>query len=141
MLKEYNLHTIVRLPNGVFSPYTPIPTNILLFDRSGPTKEVWYYELPLPEGRKTYTKTMPLQFEEFGPCIAWWKERQENDQAWKVSTTELVNTGFNLDRLNPRAKTDLLHTPPDKLAEDVLEKELRLAELMREIKDLLGAQG
>jgi len=141
MLKEYNLHTIVRLPNGVFSPYTPIPTNILFFDRSGPTKEVWYYELPLPEGRKTYTKTMPLQFEEFGPCIAWWKERQENDQAWKVSTTELVNTGFDLDRLNPRAKTDLLHTPPDKLAEDVLEKELRLAELMREIKDLLGAQG
>lgn len=140
MLSEYNLHTIVRLPNGVFSPYTPIPTNILFFDRSGPTKEVWYYQLPLPEGRKTYTKTMPLQFEEFGPCIAWWKERRENDHAWKVSAIELAETGFNLDRLNPRAKTDLLHVPPGKLAEDVLKKELRLVELMREIRDLLGVQ-
>ena len=65
LLKEFNLHTIVRLPNGVFAPYTSIPTNLLFFDRSGPTKEVWYYEQPLPEGRKNYTKTQPLQFEEF----------------------------------------------------------------------------
>jgi type I restriction enzyme M protein len=50
LLKEFNLHTIVRLPNGVFAPYTSIPTNLLFFDRSGPTKEVWYYEQPLPEG-------------------------------------------------------------------------------------------
>ena len=67
LLKEFNLHTIVRLPNGVFAPYTSIPTNILFFDRSGPTREVWYYEQPLPEGRKNYTKTAPIQFEEFAP--------------------------------------------------------------------------
>src|SRR5881296_3286071 len=71
LLKEFNLHTIVRLPNGVFSPYTGIPTNVLFFDRSSPTKEVWYYEHPLPTGRKNYTKTQPLQFEEFADCIAW----------------------------------------------------------------------
>jgi type I restriction enzyme M protein len=65
LLKEFNLHTIVRLPTGVFAPYTSIPTNILFFDRSAPTKDVWYYEQPLPEGRKNYTKTQPLQFEEF----------------------------------------------------------------------------
>jgi hypothetical protein len=59
LLKEFNLHTIVRLPNGVFAPYTGIPTNLLFFDRSGPTREVWYYEQPLPEGRKNYTKTAP----------------------------------------------------------------------------------
>jgi type I restriction enzyme M protein len=57
LLKEFNLHTVVRLPNGVFAPYTGIATNLLFFDRSGPTKEVWYYEHPLPEGRKNYTKT------------------------------------------------------------------------------------
>ncbi len=73
LLKEFNLHTIVRLPNGVFAPYTNIPTNLLFFDRSGPTKEVWYYELALPEGRKNYTKTKPMQFEEFADCLAWWK--------------------------------------------------------------------
>ncbi|MEI8182131.1 MAG: class I SAM-dependent DNA methyltransferase, partial [Desulfomonile sp.] len=59
LLREFNLHTIVRLPNGVFAPYTSIPTNLLFFERSGPTKEIWFYEIPLPEGRKNYTKTMP----------------------------------------------------------------------------------
>src|SRR5947207_6709139 len=83
LLKEFNLHSIVRLPNGVFAPYTPIPTNILFFDRSGPTREVWYYEQPLPEGRKNYTKTAPIQFEEFSECIRWWNNRAENERAWQ----------------------------------------------------------
>src|SRR5438046_3100725 len=107
LLKEFNLHTIVRLPNGVFSPYTPIPTNILFFDRSEPTKEVWYYEHPLPEGRKNYTKSFPLQFEEFVPCIAWWKKRAENERAWKVPVAELFAGGCNLDRKNPHAAEDI----------------------------------
>lgn len=71
LLTEFNLHTIVRLPNGVFAPYTSIPTNLLFFDRTGPTRDVWYYELPPPEGRKQYTKTAPLQFEDFGDCLTW----------------------------------------------------------------------
>ena len=71
LLKEFNLHTIVRLPSGVFAPYTSIPRNILFFDRSGPTREVWYYEQPMPEGRKNYTKTAPIQFEDFSALISW----------------------------------------------------------------------
>src|SRR5262245_2635215 len=84
LLTNFNLHTIVRLPNGVFAPYTSIPTNLLFFDHSGPTKEIWYYEQPLPEGRKQYTKTQPLQYEEFAPCLAWWRDRQESERAWKI---------------------------------------------------------
>ncbi|MFN9355657.1 MAG: N-6 DNA methylase [Alphaproteobacteria bacterium] len=140
LLKDFNLHTIVRLPNGVFAPYTGIPTNILFFDRSGPTKEVWYYEQPLPEGRKNYTKTQPMQFEEFRACMAWWGKREENDQAWRVSVKELLEAGCNLDRKNPRGKVDFEHLPPDQLADDILQKELRIAELMREIKTALGAR-
>jgi type I restriction enzyme M protein len=139
LLKEFNLHTIVRLPNGVFSPYTSIPTNILFFDRSGPTKEVWYYEQSLPEGRKNYTKTQPMQFEDFKDCMAWWTTRKENDQAWKVSVKELLDANCNLDRKNPSAKVDFEHLPPDQLADDILKKELRIAELMREIRATLGA--
>src|SRR5581483_4439287 len=140
LLKEFNLHTIVRLPNGVFAPYTSIPTNVLFFDRSGPTKEVWYYEQPLPEGRKNYTKTQPMQFDEFKGCMAWWKKREENDQAWKVPVAELLDANCNLDRNNPRGKVDFEHLPPDQLADDILQKELRIAELMREIKAALGAR-
>ena len=90
LLKEFNLHTIVRLPNGVFAPYTGIPTNILFFDHGGPTKEIWYYAQPLPEGRKNYTKTQPMQFDEFKPCLDWWKKREENDQAWKVKAEDVL---------------------------------------------------
>jgi type I restriction enzyme M protein len=138
LLKEFNLHTIVRLPNGVFAPYTSIPTNILFFDRSGPTKQVWYYEQPLPEGRKNYTKTQPVQFEDFKGCMAWWTKRKENDQAWKVSAKELLEANCNIDRKNPRAKVDFDHLPPDQLADDILNKEMRIADLVREIKAALG---
>src|SRR5258707_9822700 len=91
LLKEFNLHTIVRLPNGVFAPYTPIPTNLLFFDRSGPTREVWYYEQPLPDGRKSYSKTNPMRFEEFADCLAWWHNREENDRAWKVPAQAILD--------------------------------------------------
>jgi len=141
LLKEFNLHTIVRLPNGVFAPYTSIPTNILFFDRSGPTREVWYYEQPLPEGRKNYTKTAPLQFEEFAPCQAWWARREENERAWKVAVPELLANNCNLDRKNPRAKEDITHLPPHELAVEILKKEQRIAEIMGNIRKLLAKQG
>jgi type I restriction enzyme M protein len=84
LLKEFRLHTIVRLPQGVFAPYTDIPANLLFFERGGPTDTIWYYELPLPEGRKKYSKTAALQFEAFAPALAWWNAREEGPQAWKL---------------------------------------------------------
>ena len=141
LLKEFNLHTIVRLPNGVFAPYTSIPTNLLFFDRSGPTREVWYYEQPLPEGRKNYTKTAPIQFEDFGPLFDWWNKREENERAWRVPATELLAAGCNLDRKNPRAKEDITHLPPAQLAADILKKEQRIGEIMGNILKLLGKHG
>jgi type I restriction enzyme M protein len=84
LLKEFRLHTVVRLPQGVFAPYTDIPANVLFFERGGPTGAIWYYELPLPEGRKKYSKTAPLQFEELAPALAWWSAREEGPQAWQV---------------------------------------------------------
>src|ERR1051326_3388511 len=145
LLKEFNLHTIVRLRNGVFAPYTPIPTNLLFFDRSGPTKDIWYYEQPLPEGRKNYTKTQPMQFEEFADCLEWWKKRKENDRAWKVLAKDVLKfdeagelVSVNLDIKNPAAKEDFEHLPPEQLADDILKKERRIAELMLAIKQALA---
>ena len=100
LLEEFNLHTIVRLPDGVFSPYTPIPTNVLFFDRSGPTTEIWYYEHPLPEGRENYTKTKPLQFEEFEPLFAWWKIGARRTGRGASSRPD-VKSDYNLDIGNP----------------------------------------
>ncbi len=145
LLKEFNLHTIARLPNGVFSPYTPIPTNILFFDRTGPTKEIWFYEHPLPEGRKNYTKTKPIQFEEFAPCLEWWKKREENDRAWKIKVENVLKyddngnlVSANLDIKNPSAQDVFEHMPPEKLVEDILEKEEKMIKSMKEIYKMLG---
>lgn len=141
LLKDFNLHTIVRLPNGVFAPYTSIPTNLIFFDRAGPTKDVWYYEQPLPEGRKNYTKTQPIQFEEFRDCLAWWGKREENERAWKVPAAELLANGCNLDRKNPSAKEDVTHLPPEELVTGILDKERRIAEIVGRIQALLAKSG
>jgi type I restriction enzyme M protein len=138
LLRAFNLHTIVRLPNGVFAPYTSIPTNLLFFDRSGPTQDVWYYEHPLTESRKNYTKTAPIQFEEFAACQAWWTHREENERAWKVPAAELLANNCNLDRKNPRAKEDIAHLPPEQIAASILEKEQRIAEIMGHTQKLLA---
>lgn len=122
LLTEFNLHTIVRLPNGVFAPYTSIPSNLLFFDRSRPTEHVWYYEQPLPPGKKNYTKTAPMQFEEFADCLAWWERREENERAWCVPASEILANGCNLDRKNPRAPSDLAHLPPEELVGSILAK-------------------
>jgi type I restriction enzyme M protein len=145
LLKEFNLHTIVRLPNGVFAPYTSIPTNILFFDRSGPTTDVWYYEQPLPEGRKNYTKTAPIQFEEFAECATWWSHREENDHAWRLAAKDLLEyapdgslRAVNLDRKNPRGKQDITDLSPEHLVDGIRKKEQRIAEIVDNIQKLLA---
>jgi len=144
LLKEFNLNTIVRLPNGVFAPYTSIPTNLLFFDRSGPTGDIWFYEHALPEGRKNYTKTQPVQFEEFKPILDWWKKRKDNERAWKVSAKDVLKYGadgklesVNLDLKNPHAQQALESLSPEQLVEDIISKEHRIIEIMGEIKGLL----
>jgi type I restriction enzyme M protein len=144
LLEEFNLHTIVRLPNGVFAPYTSIPTNLLFFGRCGPTKDIWYYEQPMAEGRKQYTKTQPMRFEEFSECLNWWTKREASERAWKIQASDVMKfdaqgnlLSANLDIKNPNRKQDLEHLPPEQLVESILAKERRIAEVMAEIKQVL----
>ena len=108
LLTECNLHTIVRLPNGVFNPYTGIRTNLFFFTKGQPTTEVWYYEHPYPPGAKSYNKGKPIRIEEFEGERAWWgsekdgfKSRVEDEQAWRVSLGQIKAGNFNLDLKNP----------------------------------------
>ena len=110
LLTECNLHTIVRLPNGVFAPYTSIRTNLLFFTKGQPTTEVWYFEHPYPNGVKSYNKTKPIRIEEFELEKKWWSKpdsrgryskRKELEQAWRVSIDEIKAGNFNLDLKNP----------------------------------------
>ena len=137
LLKNYNLHTIVRLPNGVFAPYTGIPTNLLFFDRSGLTERIWYYEIPKRQDGGNYSKSKPMRHEEFVDCLKWWKKREENENAWKVTAEEIISQGYNLDRRNPNSVEEMEHLPPEVLVRDILKKEEQINRIVVEIQKIL----
>jgi len=112
LVNEFNLHTIIRLPGSVFAPYTSISTNILFFDynQTG-TKEIWYYELPLPEGYKAFSKTKPMLSKHFDPVREWWNDRKESEFSWKVTKEEVINRGYNLDIKNPNKPEEETYDP------------------------------
>ncbi len=139
LLTECNLHTVVRLPDGVFEPYTAIPSNLLFFDKTGRTKEVWFYEIAPPEGRKKYSKTKPMRFEEFADCQSWWGTRTENDRAWRVPTADLEANGFNLDVRNPSRAGELAHRPPGELVAELIEVEQEILSLLEKLSTELQA--
>jgi len=144
LLTECNLHTIVRLPNGVFNPYTGIKTNLLFFTKGKPTKHIWYYEHPYPEGVKSYNKTRPMRFEEFAAEIAWWgnekedfKTRVENEYAWKVPVEEIVKRNYNLDISNPHVGEQISHDPDVLLANYKAEQQ-KISDLRSQLKAILA---
>ncbi len=122
LLGAFNLHTIVRLPKGVFSPYTSIATNILFLDRGGPTRDIWFFEHPYPSGYKSYSRSKPLTIQEFEREKAWWgglerKGRMTTEYAWKVSTEEIAARNYNLDCKNPH-EVAINHGDPEELMQE-----------------------
>ena len=132
LLEECNLHTIIKLPNGVFSPYTGIKTNILFFEKGTPTKEIWYFEHPYPQGVKSYNKTKPINIKEFDLEKDWWNNRVETEKSWKVSIDEIKARNFNLDCKNPNIK-DIEHADPEELRADYMQT----LDQLNKIKNLL----
>ncbi|WP_444995611.1 N-6 DNA methylase [Aliikangiella sp. IMCC44359] len=149
LLNECNLHTIVRLPNGVFAPYTGIKTNILFFtkvpEKEQPgTKHIWFYEHPYPEGVSSYNKTKPMQFEEFETERNWWgdeadgfKKRVETEQAWKVSLEDIVARNYNLDIKNPHVGEQVNHDPEELLA-TYNQQQAEIKDLRDQLKNILA---
>ncbi|WP_445737621.1 N-6 DNA methylase [Mariniflexile sp.] len=134
LLTKCNLHTIVRLPNGVFNPYTGIKTNLLFFEKGKATKETWYYEMPYPEGIKNYSASRPIDIKHFHEVKKWWVDRKENDYAWKVRFEEIKERKFNLDIKNPNVTEFVkLHSTQELIS--ILETSFqKSSELLAEIK-------
>lgn len=137
MMEKCNLHTIVRLPNGVFAPYTSIKTNLLFFEKGSPTKDIWYFEHPYPPGAKSYNKTKPINIKEFDLEKAWWKNREENKYAWKVSAKEIKERGYNLDIKNPHQEVDELASP-EELLDKYKATESNISSIQEKIIDVLN---
>ena len=143
LLEECNLHTIVRLPNGVFNPYTGIKTNLLFFTKGQPTKHIWYYEHPYPDGVKNYNKTKPMRFEEFATEIDWWGNeangfayRLPTEQAWKVPLADIIARNYNLDLKNPHVGAQTCHDP-DELLQQYREQQNAISDIRSQLKEIL----
>ena len=120
LLSECNLHTIIRLPEGVFAPYTNIKTNILFFDKTVSTKKIDYYDVSLPYGYRSFTKTKPFKSIHLEPVRKWWNNRDKEDEnSYSVDIEKIKNNNYNLDFKNP-----------NKLKE---EKESSLLELLTDL--------
>jgi type I restriction enzyme M protein len=160
LLKEMNLHTVIRLPSSVFAPYTSITTNILFFDNKRAdgapegfkTKDVWFYRMDMPEGYKHFSKTKPILPEHMQVVKDWWNNRVEiadpTEDPSKVtykakcySAEDIAESGYNLDLCKYPKEEEVILTP-DELLKDYHERRDALNhnidKTLKEIQKLLG---
>ncbi len=147
LLAEFNLHTIIRLPGSVFSPYTSITTNILFFDNTHRTEETWFYRLDMPEGYKHFSKTKPMKVEHFAPVVAWWDDRRELtvdgfDKAKKFTADQLTKElGYNLDQCGYPHEEEEILAPMDLIRRYEEQRASLNAEIDRVLADITALLG
>ena len=150
LLEEFNLHTIVRMPSSVFSPYTPITTNILFFDKSKKTENVWFYRVDMPKGFKHFSKTKSMRLEHFDECVAWWKDRKEikdtetnTYKARSYSLQEIIDRGFDIDLCSYPTVEEEIFLPEETIRlfhEKRNSLNAKIDKRLAEIEALLGVQ-
>lgn len=134
LLKDCNLHTIVRLPQGVFAPYTSITTNVLFFDKTGPTEKIHYYDIPLPEGYKSFSKTRPFRDTNIECVKTWWNNRDNGDEnAYVITKDEVIANGYNLDFKNPNKIVEEHNFTLEELLLSMTEKSKNISSLLEKI--------
>ena len=147
LISEFNLHTIIRMPSSVFSPYTSITTNILFFDKSKPTETTWFYRLDMPEGYKHFSKTKPMKVEHFAPAIEWWNDRKEItedgfDKAKQFTAKQLTEElNYNLDQCGYPHEEEEILAPMDLIQRYQEERASLNAEIDRVLAEITKKLG
>lgn len=148
LFKEFNVHTIIRLPHSVFAPYTSIHTNILFFDKTHPTEETWFYRFDMPEGYKNFSKTKSIKFEHFQPVMDWWENRKEIivdgfDKSKKFPVQEIVESNYNLDLCGFSKVEDIILDPEELMVnyqEERSQLNKQIDNILDDIQQALGDQ-
>lgn len=137
LLKDCNVHTIIRLPQSVFAPYATVNTNLIFFEKGKSTKEIWYYEHTLPEGAKAYSKTKPIRIEEFDPIKKWWNKRVENEVAWKVPISTIKERNYDLDIKNPNKVVEEIVYDREAIIRKIEDNQSKISTILEELKSLV----
>lgn len=134
LLENFNLHTILSLPAGVFLPYSGVKTNVLFFERSGGTSDVWYYEC---EPEQKLTKNKPITDDHLKEFVELYNSRKTTERSWTVSASKLAED-YDLSAKNPAKQKDAEHLAPSDILKQIRTKEKRVSGLLDEIEELLA---
>ena len=137
LLKDCNVHTIIRLPQSVFAPYATVNTNLIFFEKGKPTKEIWYYEHALPQGAKAYSKTKPIRIEEFDTIKEWWNKRVENEVAWKIPINTIVERNYDMDIKNPNKIIEEVVYDREAIIHKIESNQSKISTILDELKSLV----
>ncbi|MCD6384304.1 N-6 DNA methylase, partial [Candidatus Sumerlaeota bacterium] len=144
LIEDFNLHTIISLPSGVFANVTSSgqgpKTNLLFFERKGRTKEIWYYDFAgYSESvlNKKYTKANPVLDEDLADCFAKWKKRESSEFSWIVPVEEVIKQAYDLTARNPNRKEEIEHRTPEVILSSIIEKEKRIFNILDELTKIL----
>lgn len=153
LMEECNLHTIIRLPGSIFAPYTSIATNLLFFDKTGPTKETWFYRMDLPDGYKAFSKTKPVELKHFNAVVEWWnnrveiKDEKKDDsltETWKskkFTVDDIINTNYNLDQCGYPIKEEVILSPKETMDNFINKREILEKELDKKLNEIISLIG
>ncbi len=133
LLENFNVHTILSLPAGVFLPYSGVKTNVIYFDRKGATSDIWYYELEPPY---KLTKNKPIQYEHFKEFLELYKSRKETDNSWLVKVEDIKDADISAKNPNAEQEEELL--PPKEILQAIRTNDKELGELINDIESLLN---
>lgn len=132
LLEDFNLHTIVSLPAGIFLPYSGVKTNIIFFERSGGTSDIWYYEVNPPY---KLTKNKPIQYEHLEDFIKCYKKRSKTENSWIVKVKDIED--FDISAKNPAKIVEVIHRAPKEVLANIKSNDQQIASLMGEIENIL----
>lgn len=153
LMEECNLHTIIRLPGSIFAPYKSIATNLLFFDKTGPTKETWFYRMDLPEGYKAFSKTKPVELKHMQPIIDWWNNRieikdpkddeslTETYKSKQFTIEELSNLNYNLDQCGYPVREEIILSPKETMDNFIERREKLEKKLDSKLQDIIKLIG
>jgi type I restriction enzyme M protein len=133
LLENFNLHTIVSLPAGVFLPYAGVKTNFILFDRTGSTSEIWYYEVNPPY---KLTKNKPISSEHFQEFTELFEKRASSANSWIIKVSDIKD--YDLSAKNPNKQQDIEHLPPAEILAKLKANDTEISDLLNEIEQIMG---
>ena len=132
MLEDFNIHSIISLPTGVFLPYSWVKTNIIFFDRQWATKDIWYYEINLD---RKLTKNKPISYDEIKHIPELMKKRKISDNSWIVKVEDIKD--FDISAKNPNNKNEEIIRTPNEIFEELTDNDKQISTLLSELKDIL----